>query len=299
MDPAKRNPVFHWNTSMIKKQMMRVGGLLIGAMALSGCQAGSPLSAESIGNMVGGDTGHLIKAGGHAANAAALGEKDEDAMGQSVALAVTNRYGLVNNDKLTKYVTLVGLTVASGSPRPAGNYVFGVLDSPEVNAFSGPNGYIFITRGALAMLQNEAELAGVLGHEIAHVCNHDGLHQIQAAEQRGALSELVQADSDTARFSALADAGIDVITKQGYTQPQELDADAGAVRTMAAAGYDPAAYLAFLKRLETAEGKSAGNRLMSTHPGVAKRTARVNEALGTVKPGGATLAERFARNVGK
>lgn len=284
---------------MMNKRLAGIGALMVGAVVAVGCQKGSPLSAESLGNMIGGDTGHLIKAGGHVANAAALGEKDEDALGQSVGLAVTNRYGVVKNDNLTRYVTLVGLTVAAGSPRPAGNYVFGVLDSPQVNAFSGPNGYIFITRGALEMMQSEAELAGVLGHEIAHVCNHDGLHQIQAAEQRGALAEAMQANSDTARFQALADAGVDVITKQGYSQPQELDADAGAVHSMAAVGYDPAAYLEFLKRLQVAEGKSAGNRLMSTHPGVAQRIARVNEELATIPKGGATLADRFSRNFKK
>jgi predicted Zn-dependent protease len=278
-------------------RFLSLAALLLAAAATTGCQQGSPLSAESLGNMVGGQTGHLIKAGGHAANAAALGEKDEPALGQVVAVSVTSQYGVVNNEALTRYVTLVGLTVASASDRPAGNYVFGVLNTPDVNAFSGPDGYIFITRGALAMMKNEAELAGVLGHEIAHVIHHDGLHQIQAAEQRGALSELIQSNDDTARFNALADTGIDVITKQGYSQPQELDADAAAVHIVAAAGYDPTAYLDFLHRLQQAEGASAGNRLMSTHPGVAQRIARVNEELATVQAGGATLADRFKKNV--
>jgi len=269
------------------------------AMALAGgCGKNSPLNADTLGNLVGGSTGQLIKAGGHEMNALALSEKDEDAMGQSVGVSLTSHYGLYNNDQVQTYVTLVGLTVASASPNPGGNYVFGVLDTSEVNAFSGPNGYVFITRGLLENVQDEAALAGVLSHEIGHVCHHDGLHQVQAAEQQGALTEALKANNDIARFSALTDAGIDVITKTGYTQPQEFAADQEGVKIMTAAGYDPHSYLRFLQRLEQLQGSAAGGQLMSTHPGISERVKRVAEQIAAMNnPGGAILADRFAKSV--
>ncbi|MCY2954385.1 MAG: M48 family metalloprotease [Planctomycetota bacterium] len=270
------------------------------AFAVTGCGQNGPLNSELLGNMVGGQAGHLVKAGGHLANANAMSEKDEDTLGQSVGVALTNRYGLYDNQNLLEYVTMVGLTVASTSPKPNGNYVFGILKTNEVNAFSGPNGYVFITYGLLMQLKDEAELAGVLGHEIAHVCNHDGLHQVQAAETRSAASEALRsASGEAAQYAATLGMGVDVLTKQAYTQPQEHDADKLGVQIMAAAGYDPQSYRRFLQRLQAKEGSAAGARLMSTHPGVASRVQRVSQQTAAIKPGGVRLAPRFTSTLQK
>ena len=275
---------------------------LCAAAVLSGCNANGSLNTDAIGNAFGGATGSLIKAGGHVAKAAALDEKDEPAMGQSVGVVLTSTYGVYQDDTLLTYVTLVGLTVASASPNPGGNYVFGILDTDEVNAFSGPDGYIFITRGALQQMKDEAELAGVLAHEVAHVCHHDGLHQAQAAELQAAAVNGVDAaaqNNDTvAQLSQGINAGIDAITKTGYTQPQEFDADADGVKFMTAAGYDPHSYLNFLTRLWQIHAASAGLKIMATHPGIDQRVAKVQAEIAQMNnPGGATLADRFAANV--
>lgn len=273
---------------MIRKTLLMTA--VAGAMAVAGCGNSGGRFQLNGGNL--DQAMHLFNAGGHLLNAASLGEKDEDAIGQSVAVVLTNRYRLVNNSRLARYVMLVGLTVANQSPMPGGRWVFGVLDTPEVNAYSGPNGYVFVTRGAIEHMQDEAELAGVLAHEVAHVCHHDGLHMVQDAERRGALTEAMQAagDSRVAQFSTLVDTGADMITKQGYDQPQELAADHDGVQYMAAAGYDPASYLRFLRRL------GSGGGLMSTHPGSAQRAGRVAQELQGMRPGGQTLADRFAAN---
>jgi predicted Zn-dependent protease len=250
------------------------------------------LDTAQLTPLIGEQGSHLLGAGMHGLNAATLGPKEENAIGESVAVAVTNRYPLVPNDNLQKYVMLVGLTVANASPNPAAPWVFGVIDSPDINAFSGPNGYVFITKGALRQMRNEAELAGVLAHEVGHVCAHDGLEQVKAAERNGAVSEIVKAGgAQTSQFTALADLGVDVLTKQAYSQPQELKADAAAVHIMSDAGYDPAAYLQFLQRLQ---GISSGGGVMSTHPNIGLRIQTVSQELGRVKRGGATLADRFA-----
>jgi len=266
--------------------------------------AGCQLDAHQLAPVIGDRNAGLLSAGGQFLNAMSLSEKDEDTIGQSVAVSVTNSFPLVPRDNLQRYVNLVGLTVANSSPNPGGNWVFGVVDTPMVNAFSGPNGYVFVTRGALELLPDEAALAGVLAHEVAHVANHDGLKQVQANEQKGALVKAMQAaNSRTAQLAALADNGVDVITKQGYDQPQEFKADADAVRIMSAAGYDPGSYLAFLRRLQSTAG-TGGGQVMSTHPGIASRVSRVDAAIRALPPSpppgptpGATLKPRFTSNM--
>ncbi|MDP9175215.1 MAG: M48 family metalloprotease [Planctomycetota bacterium] len=276
------------------------GGLAaaLAIVSITGCGKNGPLNSDTVGDMFGGTTGSLIKGAGHEANALAMSEADEDSMGQSVGVVVTSRYGVYNNDALQTYVTMVGLTVASGSSNPTGNYVFGVLDTSEINAFSGPNGYILVTRGAIENMKDEAELAGVLGHEIAHVCHHDGLKQVQMAEHQAALQSALQASDKAQQFSQFTDFGIDAITKTGYSQPQETAADADGVKFMVAAGYNPDSFRRFLQRLQQMQGTSGNSTIMSTHPGTADRIAKVTKEIDDMKhPAGATLADRFARNV--
>jgi predicted Zn-dependent protease len=267
---------------------------LAAAVLIAGC---GKIDVGTIGDVIGGPGGQLIKAGGREMSAESLSQKDEDAIGQSVGVTLTSTYGLTKDPRLARYVMLVGLTVASASPNPGGNWVFGVLDTPEVNAFSGPNGYVFITRGCIARMHDEAELAGVLAHEISHVCHHDGLHQVQAAERQGALADALRAGTQDQQFAALVDSGVDAITKEGYTQPQEFAADQSGVEIMSAAGYDPASYLRFLQRLQTEGAATGAGQVMSTHPAIGKRVVRVANQLKTIRPGGATLAGRFDANV--
>jgi beta-barrel assembly-enhancing protease len=271
---------------------------LAAILIAGGCGANSPLNADNLGNMIGGSTGQLIKAGGHEANVMALSEKDEDAIGQSTGAVLTNRYGVYQNVQVETYVTLVGLTVASASPNPGGNYVFGVLNTEDINAFSGPNGYIFVTRGALEKMHDEAELAGVLAHEIGHVCHHDGLNQVKAAEQDQAFSEVLSAAGPVSQFSQLTDAGIQAITETGYTQPQEFAADEEGVKIMTAAGYDPHSYLNFLQRLSKLQSMAGGGSIMSTHPAMGERVVRVQSEITQMNdPTGATLEARFDRSM--
>src|SRR5687767_3543643 len=183
---------------------------------------------SAIGGAVGGTTGNLIKAGGTAAEAASLNEAHEPALGQSVAVAVTHRHPPTSDLALNKYVGLVGLTVASVTAQPDANWVFGVLESDEVNAFSGPSGYVMITRGALRQMRDESELAGVLAHEIAHVVRKHGLTGVKNAGYQKALGQAATADKDAAQFSAFAD-GLTDIAFKGYSREDEAQADETAV----------------------------------------------------------------------
>lgn len=262
--------------------------LAIAALLLPlGCKA-----VEAVGGAIGGPAGHAVKAAAKGGDALQMNEKDEKPLGEAVSVALADRYGLSQDQQLTRYVNLVGLTIASVSNKPDGNWVFGVLDTQDVNAFAGPGGYIYLTRGLLDLIQNEAELAGVLAHEIAHVINKDGLHQVKGAKGKAALVEATQADERAAQFTQVADLGVDVITRGGYSQAQEGKADTDAVPLLIAAGYNPNAYVALLQRMQSRQ--SSGGGVMSTHPAGADRIQRIQAK---IPPGtkGQTLPERFGR----
>src|SRR5687768_14072737 len=135
--------------------------VLFGSAALSaaavhlGCKEGALSDVRRQVVNLGGDlTGQqkgaqLLNAGADAWQKVNLNAEDEIVLGQNVAVSVTNSFTLTKDERLNKYVSLVGLSLVDVSPRPVGNWVFGVLESDEVNAFAGPNGYIFVTTAAL------------------------------------------------------------------------------------------------------------------------------------------------------
>lgn len=293
---------------MKNKLMKMLGSTTLLAMAgvtltvpfnMGGCaEVGSTVG--SVGTMMGAPAGteHVATGLGKAADAARLSDREEDAMGQSVAVAVTNQYPLNENAAQTKYVTLVGLTIASCTTKPDGNWVFGVVDSPDVNAFAGPGGYIMVTSGALKMMENEAELAGVLAHEITHVEQQHGLKAVKQAGYLDALAEGGKAvDNRVELLSPIIEGSIDVVLKKGYSREQETDADKRAVKLVMAAGYDPNAYKAFLQRVRAGQSSGKSN-IMSTHPGLDQRIAAVSAGIPAGQTG-AQLKDRFAKNVMK
>jgi predicted Zn-dependent protease len=217
-------------------------------------------------------------------------------MGQSVAVAITNRYGLDSNEALNKYVTLVGMTVAAATPRADSTFNFGVLNTDEVNAYAGPNGYIMITRGALARMQDESELAGVLAHEIAHVTDKHGLNAMKTAGLTEAGMQAANTNQRFAQWNRATDTIAEKLINGQYSQDQEGRADLLAVDYLVASGYDPNGYHRFLQRM--AAGNHSGGDLMSTHPGLGDRANRVAGKINQKgNPGGATLADRFKKHV--
>ena len=240
------------------------------------------------------DIASMVNAGGKAFKAATLDARHERAIGESVSLSLTNEYGATNNQQLARYVVLVGQTVASRTNRADQPWVFGVLDTDTVNAYSGPGGYVWVTRGAIAQMQDESELAGVLAHEIGHVIRKHGLDAARQAGLADAAVTAVQSNNDLAQFNSLSDKVADIIIKQGFSQPQEFEADAEGVKYVAAAGYDPDGLLHFLQRIRQKQ-KSGGTNLLSTHPGLDARIQRISNQISAAGTGGrgATLKDRF------
>lgn len=260
------------------------GLALLAPLNMGGCN----VSPEAIGGM--------IQGGGQMLKSATLNENDENAMAESVAVAVTNRHPLTADDRLNRYVNLVGMTVADASPRPDIRFRFGVIESDQPNAYSSPGStesFVFITRGALRQMRDESELAGVLAHEVAHVVKRHGFDAAKnAGFWQGASQIAGSANEQASQFVGSADGVAKIITDVGYNQPQETEADAEAVKYLVAAGYDAEGYARFL-------AKEQGGGGLSTHPNSADRVQRVRAAIRSAGAAGAgkTMQERFAANV--
>jgi predicted Zn-dependent protease len=203
-----------------------------------------------------------------------------------VQAAVMQFGGLYGDAELQRYVESVGRLLVSTTETPNDPFSFGVLDSAIVNAFSMPGGYVFVTRGLLALANNEAELASVLGHEIGHVTAR---HASQR-QTRGVIAQLgaglLGALIGNPNIANVAGAGAQLYL-QKYSRDQEFEADQRGIGYMARAGYDTRAAPAFLASLEAwtqLEGKIAGRpmgdaayNMLADHPRTVDRVERARE----------------------
>jgi predicted Zn-dependent protease len=180
---------------------------------------------------------------------------DELLFGREIAARVLGQYKLTGNVRLQKYVNLVGTVLAQNSSRPELVFHFAVIDSDEINAYSTPGGYLFVTTAAVARMENEAELAGVLAHEIAHVTERHIVKELnlRAAEKSpvSSIAALIGGATESAgvAFSQAVDRAVDIIFRDGYKKGDEMQADTDAVLLCAFAGYDPAGLVTFLDKV--------------------------------------------------
>ncbi|MFN8589491.1 MAG: M48 family metallopeptidase, partial [Candidatus Eisenbacteria bacterium] len=197
-------------------------------------------------------------------------------IGKEGYAATLAEYGQYDDAKLQAYVDSVGQKLARVSELPTLQWHFTVLDDPVVNAFAMPGGYIYITRGILAHLNSEAQLAGVLGHEIGHVTARHSAKHITQQQLAGLGLGLAGAFSQTfARYSGAAEQALGLLMLK-YSRDDESQSDALGIKYATAAGYDPReipATYAMLKRI----GERAGSSLpfyLSTHPDPGDREQR-------------------------
>jgi predicted Zn-dependent protease len=224
-------------------------------------------------------------------------EQDEKDIGQAVSEKVRQRYGVVQDAAVHKYVTLVGTALTEVSPRPNIGYQFIVLDTDGVNAFAAPGGFIHITRGALALVANEAELAGVLAHEIVHITEKHTIKAIQKgkAVQIGADEKFTK---NSAVFNKVVDQATEVVLA-GFGRAEELEADHRALDLTNAVGYSPDGLGGFLKRLSE-RNKSATEKqgLFASHPEMQERLDKLSKRIASANMApGATLPDRYKKSI--
>jgi predicted Zn-dependent protease len=231
-----------------------------------------------------------------------ISTEQEVTIGRGIAAVVAGRYQVARDEDLADYVNLVGSTLASVAPRDGVAYRFAVLDTDEVNAFAAPGGYIFVTRGALALMEDEAMLAGVLAHEIGHVDERDVVAEIQSKARttlgiREAADRVDLAGEEYLRKAVETGTGA---LFMGLSREDELAADAFAIRRTAAVGYDPAGIRRFVAELESREGDEHVSLLEKTHPDPDERLKEIDAALRSLRrPAGEGVVapERFRRHV--
>jgi predicted Zn-dependent protease len=224
-------------------------------------------------------------------------DDDEQRLGEAVSQRIRERYGVVQDAAVHKYVGLVGKVLASASARPNLTWRFIVLDTDGVNALAAPGGYIHITRGALSLLESEAELAGVLGHEIAHVTRKHTVRAIQKnkAIQMGAEETL---SGNSALFNKLVDKASEMVMA-GFGRAEELEADREGVSLADKAGYAPAGLGGFLRTvMDRNKSSSEKQGLFASHPEMEERLKKLDDTISKEKLAAAvSLEARLARHI--
>jgi len=204
-----------------------------------------------------------------------VSKKEEIRLGGNLVAGFLGAAPLVDDPELQRYVNDVGYWVAQQSKRRKLPWRFGVIDSKGINAFAAPGGYILITLGLYQLLENEAQLAGVLAHEISHVVRKHHLKVLQKTMRREFLSEItlktVDAKKTRERVNQLIGSGLKLYTT-GLDRRYEYDADLRGVVLAARAGYDPYAFLDVLTTIDSINPASAELAvLINTHPPTADR----------------------------
>ncbi len=230
-----------------------------------------------------------------------IDEKQEIEIGRDIASTLLGAAPLVPNEAMQRYVNHIGRWLASQTERAELPWRFGVLEAPQLNAFATPGGHIFITRGLLERMKSEAELAGVLAHEIAHVLRKHHLKAIQKGARMelagSALSSLSRQErSDPTREKLLA-AGTELFSR-GLDKSDELEADRLGVVIAARGGYDAYGLPSVLQTLQAMSPQDSGLALMfKTHPAPAERLGALEKMQPTLDAhsGQAQLTERFSR----
>jgi predicted Zn-dependent protease len=214
-------------------------------------------------------------------------EKQEAEIGAEYAAVLVGASPLLDNPAVARYVNRVGRWLSLHSERPGLNWQFGVLDTETVNAFSTPGGYVLISKGLLARLRNEAELAGVLSHEIAHVVKKHHLAALRKSKGMEAGSNLLsmyleQGGQRSAAAKERLVGGMKEVMLRGLDKDDEFEADRMGVVIAARSGYDPFGLPSVVQMLQGLNPKDSALALMfETHPDPGSRLDALDRAMGT------------------
>ncbi len=216
-----------------------------------------------------------------------INEQQELDIGREYAALLVGAAPLLENAAVQRYVNRVGRWLSLQSERPDLNWQFGVLDSDNINAFATPGGYVLVTKGLLSKLKSEAELAGVLAHEIAHVVKKHHLAAMRkgAGIQAGAslLSEFAaQKGQRNPVVNERLISGIKEVMLRGLDKDDEFEADRMGVVIAARAGYDPYGLPSVLQMLQGLNPQDSGLALLfATHPDPNARLDALERVIGT------------------
>jgi predicted Zn-dependent protease len=229
----------------------------------------------------------------------------ESSVGASEHQKVEQQFGFYNDPKLTAYVNEVGNKVTKDTERADVQYKFYVIDSPIVNAFALPGGYIYVSRGLLALANSEAELAAVLSHETGHITARHSAerysHGVVTSLGAAVLGAAVGSDGVSQALGVGSN-----LYLSSYSRGQENEADMLGLRYMTRGGYEPSAMSSFLKSLQNdtslesrMQGGDGGDSTsyFSTHPATAERVSSTLSQAANYPKGGAVNHDRHLQMI--
>lgn len=222
---------------------------------------------------------------------------EEIALGRQIMGNLLGAAPLVKDEALQKYVNQVGRWVASQSERPDLPWRFGVIESNDLNAFAAPGGYIVITKGLYKSMTNEAQLAGVLGHEIGHVVKKHHLKVMQKSQLLGLGAKLLgEKYGKNQTIEKVIGNGAEIMAR-GLDKSAEYEADRVGLSIATRAGYEPFGLVDVLQTIaQTNKSDSSVALLYKTHPSPDERLVKLGDAVGNKLDGvkdGKTLENRF------
>jgi predicted Zn-dependent protease len=210
---------------------------------------------------------------------ALISEGQEIAIGKENDQAIVAQLGLYPDEELQRYIQALGDKLAATSERPGLDWTFRVVDDPIINAFALPGGYIYVTRGILAHLDSEAELAAVIGHEIGHVTARHGVSQMSKGQLAQLGFGIAMATSESLReYGQLAETGLAALFMK-FSRDDERQSDDLGLRYLLNAGYDPRPMSGVYDMRANASRQHGAGRippLFSTHPAPENRAQRIN-----------------------
>ncbi len=247
------------------------------------------LAAAALAQFGGLDLGKLKKGFDTAKDAskvlkgvAGIGPEEERNIGETVALELIGKYGgVIRDEAITKRVNLVGRSLTKYSDRPQLNWRFAVLNSDTVNAFSAPDGYVFITKALYDQATNDDLLAAILSHEIAHITGKHALNIVARNDAFGALTKQVAQRSGEAakventlkQLNLSTDLILKTLLEKGFDPQTEFAADQTGHNLTKTCGYAPGGLRAVLVQLQAQGGDT--KKMFSTHPPLADRIKRL------------------------
>ena len=209
-------------------------------------------------------------------------EKEID-FGRGVAAKILGKYPIFKDEEKVNYVSQIGTGISAQLGRPELRYYFGILDTEDINAYAAPGGYIFVTTGALKLMRNEAQLAGVLAHELAHIDQKHIVKQLNLQSSDRSLTSGIAQILGGATLSAkialerLNDLAFKMLMEEGLSKKDEADADQKALEMLISTGYDPQSYLDYLLSLKPHLEQGQAKVLSKTHPTIYTRIKLLRE----------------------